>query len=76
MCSLIPLFLQGEICLDILKDKWSVAMTAEKVLLSISALLAECNPEDPLVPEIARLYVKDREVHDQMAREWTLRYAA
>merc|ERR1712224_372676 len=40
----------GAICLDILKDQWSPALTISKVLLSISSLLTDCNPADPLVP--------------------------
>jgi ubiquitin-conjugating enzyme E2 D/E len=45
------------------------------VLLSISSLLTDANPKDPLVPEIARLYVDNRPEFDRMAREWTQRYA-
>ena len=43
----------GSICLDILKDQWSPALTISKVLLSISSLLTDANPDDPLVPDIA-----------------------
>lgn len=66
---------QGGICLDILKDQWSPALSITKVLLSISSLLADANPKDPLVPEIARLYESNREEFNRQAREWTLRYA-
>ncbi|ORZ02926.1 ubiquitin-conjugating enzyme/RWD-like protein [Syncephalastrum racemosum] len=66
---------QGAICLDILKDNWSPALTISKVLLSICSLLTDANPHDPLVGNIAQEYLNDREEHDRIAREWTKRYA-
>jgi ubiquitin-conjugating enzyme E2 D/E len=59
-----------------LKDKWSPALTLSKVLISISSLLNEPNPDDPLEVDIANEYKDSKEKFNQTAASWTAIYAA
>lgn len=45
------------------------------VLLSILSILPDPGIDDPLVPEIARVYMADKGRYEATAREWTRKYA-
>lgn len=64
---------QGRICLDYLnmppKGCWGPAMDLYKVLVAIRQLLAEPNPKDPLVVDIAEEYDSQPEVFKAKARQ-------
>jgi ubiquitin-conjugating enzyme (huntingtin interacting protein 2) len=65
----------GAICLDVLKDQWSPALTLKTALLSCQALLAAPEPDDPQDAVVAKMYISDRAAFDATAKEWTEKYA-
>ena len=67
----------GQICLDILKDAWSPVLSLIQVLLSISSLLdiTTINPNDPLEPEIANVFINNLDKFIIIAKNWTNKYA-
>lgn len=65
----------GDVSVDILKDGWSPALTISKVLVALRSIFTNPDAYKPLVPGIAHLYLADRAKHDELAAEWTLRFA-
>lgn len=59
----------GNICISTLAKDWSPALTIEKTLFSIMSMLDEPNPNDPLRPEAAELFLCDREAYENKVRE-------
>ena len=65
----------GAICLDILKDEWSPALTIRTALLSLQALLCAPEPNDPQDAVVATEYKNDRKTFENHARDWVKKYA-
>ncbi|CAK87339.1 unnamed protein product (macronuclear) [Paramecium tetraurelia] len=66
----------GAICLDILKDEWSPALSIRTALLSLQALLCDPQPDSPQDAVVANQYKTNRELFTKTAKEWTLNYAS
>ncbi|KAL6996881.1 Ubiquitin-conjugating enzyme E2 27 [Sarracenia purpurea var. burkii] len=65
----------GAICLDILKDQWSPALTLKTALLSVQALLSSPEPDDPQDAVVAQQYLRDYQTFAATARYWTENFA-
>ena len=61
----------GAICLDILRDAWSPALTLKTALLSLQSLLASPVPDDPQDAVVAKQYLADHEEWARTAKMWT-----
>ncbi|RZF33306.1 hypothetical protein LSTR_LSTR007651 [Laodelphax striatellus] len=60
--------LTGNICLDILKEKWSALYDVRTVLLSLQSLLAEPNNDSPLNQTAAELWPNQTEFKVHMEK--------
>ena len=65
----------GAICLDILKDAWSPALTIKTAMLSLQALMCAPEPSDPQDAEVANMYQSNYEQWVSTAKFWTETYA-
>jgi hypothetical protein len=45
------------------------------VLLLVRVLMTDPKPDEPLIPDIAMQYKRDRKKYDDTAREWTRKFA-
>jgi ubiquitin-conjugating enzyme (huntingtin interacting protein 2) len=65
----------GAICLDILRNEWTPALTIRTALISLQALLCAPEPTDPQDAEVAKQYLSNKKLFEETAREWTKKYA-
>ena len=65
----------GEICLNILKSDWTPCLTLRTVLLSIQALLAAAEPDDPQDGTVAEQFIENPSMFKLTAEHWTRVYA-
>eukprot|EP01038_Epipyxis_sp_PR26KG_P011627 gene11627-15574_t len=63
------IYIDGKICLDILKQQWSPIYDTSAVLTSIQSLLSDPNPASPANAEASQLYDQDRREYDRRVRE-------
>lgn len=65
----------GAICLDILKNEWTPALTIRTALISLQALMCAPVPEDPQDAQVASMYKTDIDLFNKTAKLWTENYA-
>ncbi|GEQ67645.1 hypothetical protein JCM33374_g1310 [Metschnikowia sp. JCM 33374] len=54
--------LEGNVCLNILREDWSPVLSLNSVLLGLNFLFLELNPNDPLNKDAANMLVKNPQV--------------
>ncbi|CAL1300348.1 unnamed protein product [Larinioides sclopetarius] len=65
----------GALNSDIFGSQWTPAFTISKLLLSICSLLSNPDPRRAVFPERAAMFLTDRKMYEETAREWTRLYA-
>jgi ubiquitin-conjugating enzyme E2 A len=62
------IYKNGNICLDILQNKWSPVYDIKSVLISIQSLLTDPNTDSPANTEAANMYVNNRKEYNKRIR--------
>jgi ubiquitin-conjugating enzyme E2 A len=68
-------YANGDLCLDILQNRWSPTYDVAAILTSIQSLLHDPNPNSPANVEAARLFSESRKdyykkVRDTVEESW------
>ena len=62
-------YVDGNICLDILRSQWSPIYDVAAILTSIQSLLSDPNPASPANAEASQLYETNRIEYNKRVRE-------
>ena len=62
-------YANGDLCLDILKNRWSPSFDIMSVLLSIQSLFHDPNTKSPANVEAAKLYDENREEYELRVKQ-------
>lgn len=63
------MYANGDLCLDILQNRWSPTYDVSAILTSIQSLLHDPNPNSPANTEAARLYTENRKEYCRRVKE-------
>ncbi|CAH0562367.1 unnamed protein product [Brassicogethes aeneus] len=65
----------GDIGIDSILHNWSLALTINKLLISIQSLLTDPSCDVCMEPLIGQLYMRNRRLYEGYARLWTTKFA-
>ena len=65
------IYADGNICLDILQNKWSPAYDVANILTSIQSLLCDPNPDSLANAQAATMFRENRGEYERIVRELT-----
>ena len=65
----------GKVSLNFLQNEWTPAFTIRAIVLSVCSLLACPNFDQPVEPDLAKLFREDPGQYEQQAREFTREHA-
>jgi len=66
----------GKLCLSILKDTWSPAITSSRIFQTITAMIREPDPNDALDAVKANVYRDNKETYNRLATEHKMAHAS
>ncbi|KAJ3389652.1 Ubiquitin-conjugating enzyme E2 2 [Lobulomyces angularis] len=62
-------YANGDLCLDILQNRWSPTFDVTTILTSIQSLLHDPNPSSPANVEAARLFQENKKEYNKRVKE-------